>query len=146
MIDKHPILQKIKQGEPINDTDIAELAQQLNEEDPHITEALLKKVYKNRKATFLQFIKHILGIELLESFDVQVNKEVQQFIQTHNDLSTQQIEFLNLLKGYIIERGMIEKRNLIEAPFTVIHPKGIRGLFTHTEIREILTITEKFAA
>lgn len=146
MIDKHPILQKIKQGEPINDTDIAELAQQLNEEDPHITEALLKKVYKNRKATFLQFIKHILGIELLESFDVQVNKEVQQFIQTHNDLSTQQIEFLNLLKDYIIERGIIEKRNLIEAPFTVIHPKGIRGLFTHTEIREILTITEKFAA
>ncbi|MEO1418496.1 MAG: DEAD/DEAH box helicase family protein [Bacteroidota bacterium] len=146
LLDKHPILQKIKQGEAINDADIAELAQQLNEEDPHVTEALLKKVYKNRKATFLQFIKHILGIELLESFDVQVNKEVQQFIQTHNYLSTQQIEFLNLLKDYIIERGMIEKRNLIEAPFTVIHPKGIRGLFTPTEIREILTITEKFAA
>jgi type I restriction enzyme R subunit len=146
MIDKHPILQKIKKGESINDTDIAELAQQLNEEDPHITESLLKKVYKNRKATFLQFIKHILGIELLESFEVQVNKEVQQFIQTHNYLSTQQIEFLNLLKDYIIERGMIEKRNLIEAPFTVIHPKGIRGLFNSTEIKEILTITEKFAA
>lgn len=146
LIDKHPILQKIKQGASINEADIAELAEQLNEEDPHITEALLKKVYKNRKATFLQFIKHILGIELLESFDVQVNKEVQQFIQTHNYLSTQQIEFLNLLKDYIIERGMIEKRNLIEAPFTVIHPKGIRGLFTPNEIREILTITEKFAA
>jgi type I restriction enzyme R subunit len=146
LIDKHPILQKIKQGESIHEADIAELAEQLNEEDPHITEALLKKVYKNRKATFLQFIKHILGIELLESFDVQVNKEVQQFIQTHNYLSTQQIEFLNLLKDYIIERGMIEKRNLIEAPFTVIHPKGIRGLFTPNEIREILTITEKFAA
>jgi len=146
MLDKHPILQKIKQGASINETDIAELAQQLNEEDPHITEALLKKVYKNRKATFLQFIKHILGIELLESFDVQVNKEVHQFIQTHNYLTTQQIEFLNLLKDYIIERGMIEKRNLIEAPFTVIHPIGIRGLFTPNEIKEILTITEKFAA
>jgi len=146
MIERHPILQKIKNGENVNDADITNLAQQLNEEDPHITEDLLKKVYKNRTATYLQFIKHILGIELLESFETQVSNEVQQFIQAHNNLSTQQIEFLNLLKDYIIERGMIEKRNLVEAPFTIIHPKGIRGLFTPTETKDILNITEKFAA
>ncbi len=146
MIDRHLILQKIKEGESISDQNIAELAEQLNEEDPHITEDILRKVYKNRKASFLQFIKHILGIELLESFEEQVNKEVQRFIQEHSNLSSRQIEFLNLLKGYIIERGMIEKRNLIEAPFTVIHPKGIRGVFTPAEIKEIVQFTEKFAA
>ena len=146
MINRHPILQKIKMGESISENDIKELAQQLNEEDPHITESLLKKVYKNKNATYLQFIKHILRVELLESFDEQVSKEVQQFITEHNQLTTRQIEFLNLLKSYIIERGMIEKRNLIEAPFTVVHPKGIRGLFTRAEIKEILSITEKFAA
>ena len=103
-------------------------------------------MYKNRNVTYLQFIRHILGLEILESFEIQVNKAVQQFIVEHNYLSTQQIEFLNLLKDYIIERGIIEKRNLIEAPFTVIHPKGIRGLFTPAEIKDILIITEKFAA
>ena len=146
MINRHSILQKIKNGLAISDDDITQLAKQLNEEDPHITESLLKKVYKNKNATYLQFIKHILGVELLESFDEQVSTEVQQFISKHNQLTTRQIEFLNLLKSYIIERGMIEKRNLIEAPFTVVHPKGIRGLFTPAEIKEILSITEKFAA
>lgn len=146
MISRHPILQKIKNGDAISEDDINGLAQQLNEEDPHITESLLQKIYKNRKATYLQFIKHILGVELLESFGVQVSKEVQQFISEHNQLTTRQIEFLNLLKSYIIERGMIEKRNLIEAPFTIVHPKGIRGLFTAAEIKKILSITEKFAA
>lgn len=146
MISRHPILLQIKNGEAITETDINLLATTLNDEDPHITESLLRKVYKNKKASYLQFIKHILGVEVLETFDEQVSNAVRQFITEHNQLSVRQIEFLNLLKSYIIERGMIEKRNLIEAPFTVVHPKGIRGLFTPTEIQKIVTITEKFAA
>lgn len=49
----------------------------------HITESLLRKVYKHQKAEFIQFIKHILGIEILESFDEQVSKAIQQFIVDH---------------------------------------------------------------
>ena len=130
----------------ISEEEAQQLAEELHEEDPHITESLLRKVYKHQKVKFIQFIKHILGIEILESFDEQVSKAVQQFIVEHTHLSTRQIEFLNLLKNYIIERGNIEKRDLIQAPFTIIHPKGIRGIFSPSEILDILTLTEKFAA
>lgn len=142
----NPILQKIKQGGSVSEEESKLLAEQLYEEDPHITESLLRKVYKHQKAKFIQFIKHILGIEILESFDIQVNKAVEQFIIEHTSLTTRQIEFLNLLKDYIIERGNIEKRDLIQAPFTIIHPKGIRGVFSPSEIREIITLTDKFVA
>ncbi|MFT4803682.1 MAG: type I restriction enzyme R subunit [Psychroserpens sp.] len=146
LIEKNPILQKIKSGKQVTEEEADQLAEELHVEDPHITEQLLRKVYNHQKAKFIQFIKHILGIEILESFDAEVSRLVQAFIKEHSNLSTRQIEFLNLLKDYIIERGEIEKRDLISSPFTIIHPKGIRGVFTPSEIKEILALTEKFAA
>ncbi|CAM3426617.1 DEAD/DEAH box helicase family protein [Zobellia roscoffensis] len=146
LLKRNPILKSIKEGKQITTEEAAQLAEELHSEDPHITEALLQKVYKNQRANFLQFIKHILGIEVLESFDETVSKKVAEFIQTHTTLSTRQIEFLNLLRDYIIERGQIHKRNLLEAPFTVIHPKGIQGVFNPKEIKEIVTLTEQLVA
>lgn len=43
-------------------------------------------------------------------------------------------------------KEMVEKRDLIQSPFTVIHPLGIRGVFSPGEINEILTLTEHLAA
>ncbi|MDO6738740.1 DEAD/DEAH box helicase family protein [Wenyingzhuangia sp. 2_MG-2023] len=146
LTERNTILQKLKGGKTITEEEANALAEELHDADPHITEALLRKVYNHQKAKFIQFIKHILGIEILERFDDQVTKAVQQFITEHTYLTTRQIEFLNLLKNYIIEHGSIEKRDLIQAPFTIIHSKGIRGVFSPNEIKDILTLTEKFIA
>ena len=69
-----------------------------------------------------------------------------QFIRAHTTLGSRQMEFLNLLKGFIIEREKVEKKDLISTPFTVIHPQGIRGVFSPAEINEILQLTERLAA
>ena len=87
-----------------------------------------------------------LGIEILKSFPETVSEAFDQFIQQHSNLSSRQLEFLNLLKGFIIEREKVEKKDLINAPFTVIHPQGIRGVFNPAEINEILQLTELSAA
>ena len=50
------------------------------------------------------------------------------------------------LKNFITEREKVEKKDLINSPFTVIHPQGIRGVFSKTEIDEILQLTERLAA
>ncbi|AVO42403.1 restriction endonuclease subunit R [Simplicispira suum] len=146
LTDYNPVLQKIKNGEPISAEEASQLADLLHEEHPHITEDLLRQVYKNRKARFIQFIRHILGIEVLRSFPDEVSAAFDQFIRAHTTLSSRQMEFLNLLKGFIIEREKVEKKDLINAPFTVIHPQGIRGVFSPLEINEILQLTERLAA
>jgi type I restriction enzyme, R subunit len=143
---RNPILQKIKEGAYVSPTEAVELAEILHAEHPHITEDLLRQVYKNRKARFIQFMRHILGIEILKSFPDTVSEAFDQFIQRHNSLTSRQLEFLNLLKGFIIEREKVEKKDLINAPFTVIHPQGIRGVFSAAEINEILQLTERLAA
>jgi len=50
------------------------------------------------------------------------------------------------LKVFILEKEQVRKQDLTESPFTLIHPQGIRGLFTESEIREIIELTKKVAA
>ena len=146
LTESNPSLQKIKAGKEISEAEAQELATLLHDEYPHITEDLLKNVYKNRQATFIQFIRHILGLEILESYPDTVGKAFDQFIQNHTNLSSRQLDFLNLLKEFILEKETVQKRDLIESPFTVLHPQGIRCLFTPKEINEILELTQRLAA
>ena len=142
----NPVLQKMKIGEKVSPSEANELAELLHEEHPHITEDLLRKVYRNRKAHLIQFIRHILGIEVLQSFPDTVSAAFDRFIRAHTTLNSRQLEFLGLLKNFIVEREKVEKRDLINTPFTVIHPQGIRGVFSPVEINEILQLTERLAA
>ena len=146
LTEHNPILLKIKNGEAVTTDEATELANLLHEEHPHITENLLRQVYKNRKARFIQFIRHILGIEVLQSFPDTVSEAFDRFIRAHTTLNSRQLEFLTLLKNFIVEREKVEKKDLINTPFTVIHPQGIRGVFSPFEINEILQLTERLAA
>lgn len=140
------MLQKLKNGEDLTEDEAEQLAEELHNIHPHITLDLLRRVYNNRKARFIQFIKHILGIEVLKSFPDSVGKAFDAFIAAHSYLSSRQLEFLDLLRNYIIDKGDLKKKDLIEAPFTLLHPKGIRGVFEPKEIDEILTLTNKIIA
>lgn len=141
-----PLLQKVQQGNSISAHEAEQLAELLHDERPHITLDLLRKVYNHRKAQLLQFIRHILGIEMLESFPDTVSRSFDQFIAAHTYLNSRQLEFLNLLRSFLIEKGDIEKKDLIAAPFTGIHPDGIRGVFSNKEIDEIILFIQKLAA
>jgi len=146
LLKQNPILQKLKDGKTITHDEIEELAQTLHKEDPYITIDLLRRVYMNKKAPFLKFIKHILGIEELQNFPDTVSASFEKFIQMHPTLTATQLKFLELLKTFIIDNGDITKKDLISAPFTALHPSGIRGVFKPNEIQEILHITQELVA
>jgi type I restriction enzyme R subunit len=146
LISSSPILQKLKQGQEITTDEAEQLAEELHNEHPHITIDLLRKVYNHRKAALVQFIKHILGIEPLETFAETVTRAFDDFIAKHSYLTSRQLQFLELLKNFVLEKGDVSKRNLIESPFTMLHPEGIRGIFNQKEIDEILNLTEKVLA
>jgi len=142
----NPILQKIRDGAAVTEEEAEALAIQLHDEHPHITLQLLRRAYRHQRAPFIRFIRHILGIELLESFPDTVSRSIDQFITEHPTLTSHQLQFLTLLRDFLIDRGCVEKRDLIQSPFTVIHPSGIRGVFSPAQINEILALTERIAA
>jgi type I restriction enzyme R subunit len=87
-----------------------------------------------------------MGIEVLVSFPETVAKLFDEFFVNHSYLSSRQLQFLDLLRKFIVEKGEIRKKDLIQSPFTMIHPEGIRGIFQPKEIDEIVSLTERFAA
>ncbi len=143
---QNSILQKVKEGENITHEEASQLASILAAESPYITIDLLRRAYHTPKAPFLKLIRHVLGIETLESFPDTVSASIDQFIAEHSTLTTTQLEFLNLLRDFIINQGDIAKKDLISAPFTVLHPDGIRGVFAPNEIEEILELTKELVA
>jgi type I restriction enzyme R subunit len=146
LVSSNFVLQKLKMGESITNDEIEQLGRILRERDPWVTEDLLRKVYDNRHAKFIQFIKYILGLESLKSFTEEVSEAFARFIAEHNTYTTQQIQFLQTLQTYILRKGIIERKDLVKEPFTKISPDGIISLFKHNEIEEIIRFAEQLVA
>ena len=68
------------------------------------------------------------------------------FIAAHNTFSATQLRFLQTLRTFVIQRGAVAKKDLVAAPFSRVHPQGIRGVFPTAEIEEILELTAKLVA
>ena len=143
LVKTNPELQKLSAGQDLTEEEIVELAKILEEHYPNITEYILREVYDNRSARFIQFIKHILGIEPLATFTETVSLAFDEFIRAHNNYGQIQIQFLMTLKSFVLQKGAVEKRDLVSAPFTQIHPQGIRGIFKPNEIEEIIGLAQK---
>ncbi len=91
-------------------------------------------------------MRHILGIEPLKSFPETVSEAFAQFIRQHSNLPLHQLDFLDLLKKFLIDREKVTKKDLISAPFTTINPHGVRGVFSPAELEDILRLTAQLAA
>jgi type I restriction enzyme R subunit len=61
----------------------------------------LRRVYQHQRAPFLRFIRHLLGIEILESFPATVSQSIDKFIAEHGTLNGRQLQFLHALRDYL---------------------------------------------
>jgi len=146
LVEAHPVLQKVRDNVKLSAEEIHQLAELLESSELQVTESRLQEIYDNRTAHFLQLLRHILGLEHLESWAEQVSSKFDAFIAGHTNLTSRQILFLRTLTTFILQRRRIEKRDLVDAPFTGLHPSGIQGLFTDAEIAEILALTRELVA
>jgi len=141
--EENDILRKIKQGNSITHEEVEELADTLAEYEPYPTEENLQKAYDARKVQFLDLIKYIMGIGGLVTFSEKVSEAFAEFIAEHNTLAPNQIQFLIVLRDFIIDNGELTKRDLVQEPFTKLHARGFLGLFTPQLQTEILAFTNR---
>ncbi len=141
--EENETLQKIKQGESITQEEVHELAETLAEYDPYPTQENLQKAYDARKVEFIDLIKYIMGIGGLVTFSEKVSEAFAEFIAEHNTLASNQIQFLIILRDFIISNGELTKRDLVSEPFTKLHTRGFLGIFTLQMQKEVLLFTDK---
>jgi len=143
MVSSEPALQTLLLGGRLTDAEVRALAEHLAESELHVSEEILQKVYDNRRATFVAVRKHILELEPLPAWEVGVTWAFDEFIASHSDLSAAQIRFLQTLKTFVIQNGVVRREQLVGAPFTRLHPKGIRGVFPVSQLDEVLGLVAR---
>lgn len=143
LLQKSDVLQRLKNGEALDEFDIESLADLLKSEDPYVTEALLRRVYDNHTAKFIDFIRHILGLKKLQTRSEVIEKAFDDFIAKHNNFRADQISFLRMIQTFILQKGTIDRGDLIDKPFTNLNPQGIRGVFPPPIIGEVLNFVEE---
>ena len=146
LVAENPILQKIQSGADVTEAEVRELSEILEGLDPVVTEDRLKKVYDVRRASFLQLVRHVLGLEELERWSTSVARAFDGFIAEHSTYTARQIRFLQTLRTFVLQRGRVEKQDLVGSPFTQLHPQGVRGVFSPHEIEEILRFAGELVA
>ena len=146
LVAENAVLQRLEAGEEVSDADVRALADLLAANDPGIDEQRLRRVYDMRHASFVKLIRHILGVEPLERWSTYVARAFDEFIAAHTTYSSLQLRFLQTLRTFVLQRGSIERRDLVSAPFTQLHPDGIRGVFRPAEIDEVMGLAEGLVA
>ena len=145
LVEQNLVLRKIRDGLPIESAELDELAGALSTEEPYITEEALRRAYDNRRASFLDFIRHILGLAPIARWSEEVTGAFDDFIAEHNTYNDRQIRFLQTVRTFILQSGHVDRADLVAPPFTNIHPQGIRGIFQPNELNEVLDLVAQLS-
>ena len=82
----------------------------------------------------------------LIGLDREAAKQSLATFLTGKTLTANQIEFINLIINHLTEHGAMDAALLYESPFTDLTPQGPDGLFTSTQIDELIATLEQVTA
>ncbi|AKB44121.1 DEAD/DEAH box helicase family protein [Methanosarcina vacuolata] len=86
------------------------------------------------------FVRSLIGL------DREAAKQSLATFLTGKTLTANQIEFINLIINHLTEHGAMDAALLYESPFTDLTPQGPDGLFTSTQIDELIATLEQITA
>jgi type I restriction enzyme R subunit len=131
-----PALIKLKRGEELNETDLNDIARALNQADLFITEEILREVYQQPAASLPDFMRHILEIAKLPTWEEQIQAEFERFIAAHSFMSASQINFLRGVRAAVLRHAKISRDQLSKPPLSRVGT--VEVLFKPQEIEAIL--------
>ena len=130
----HVAVRKLRLNQALNPGDLVELERLL------ITSGVggAEEVAKAKEAS------HGLGlfVRSLVGLDREAAKKVMGGFLGRKSLSANQIEFVNLIVNHLTEHGVMDAALLYESPFTDVTPRGPDGLFTSTQVDELMAVLE----
>jgi type I restriction enzyme, R subunit len=131
-----PALSKLKRGENLSGDDLDEISRALNQADLFVTEETLRQTYGQPTAQMPEFLKHILGLAVLPSWDDRINAAFEKFIAEHGYLRASQLNYLRAVKAATQRRAKLTHAALNAPPFSRVG--NIETLFQPQEIDELV--------
>ncbi len=149
IVKEHPTIQRLKRGESVNASDLVKLEEtlenELSTEDISLDEENMLKAFGIRAGSFVDFLKHVLNIETMPTYETIVRKAFDAFILEHN-YNADQSRFLHAVQNVFIHRRKLELADLYEEPFTNFGTNAVEKLFSNKDINELIELTNKLTA
>src|SRR5690606_17822728 len=120
MLAANPTLQKIRQGQPIAESELKTLTSTILTSHPGVSLEVLNEFYGRTADQLHLTVREIIGLD-----PEAIEEHFKQFLHRHPNLTAQQVRFMNLLKNYIAQYGSIVVDKLYEPPFDSISHEGI---------------------
>ncbi len=130
----HLALQRLRRGQPLTPTDVAELERMLA--DAGGTPALIQKAAEDKLGLGI-FIRSLVGME--REAVAQAFSDVIAGTQATPD----QIEFIELIVSELTTNGVMEPGRLYESPFLDISPQGPEGLFPVDKVDQMVHVLDE---
>ena len=129
-----PVIQKLRWSEKLSRADLDRLEQILLQAD-----GLPRDVVEQTKSQgeLGLFVLKIVGLER------EAAKRAFSGFQAGKNLTANQIHFVNMIVNHLSLTGWIEPGELYGSPFTDFSPLGVEGIFSSSQVQEIVTILQQ---
>jgi len=133
-----PILQKVRDEEPLDESEEEELARRLNQPERYFNEDNLRRAYRDPGGNLIDFIRAALGKLRIKGREEKLEEAFRAWLVSRT-LTPSQAEYLCLLKNRGIATGRVRLEDLFEPPLSILDAagKGIE-LFGEEGLREVV--------
>lgn len=131
----HVAVHKLRMNLPLSTVDLEELERMLAGSGVGSTEDIRRA--RDESHGLGVFVRSLIGL------DREAAKQVFATFLTGKTLNSNQIEFVNLIIDHLTENGVLDPGILYESPFTDLSPQGPDGLFSSTQVDELVAALER---
>jgi type I restriction enzyme R subunit len=131
----HITVHKLRMNASLTVSDLAELERMLVESGVGEQEDIRRAAEESQGLGL--FVRSLVGM------DRGAAKEALAGFLAGKTMTASQIEFVNLIINHLTEHGVIEPSLLYESPFTDLTPHGPDGIFSPTQVDELMAMIEQ---
>lgn len=133
-----PLLQKVRDDEPLEPGEEEELARRLNRPNHYFNADNLRCAYRDPGGNLFDFIRAALGKLRIKSREEKLEESFRAWLVSRS-LTPQQAEYLSLIKNRGIATGRVRIEDLFKPPLSILDVvgKGVE-LFGEEGLRQVV--------